>query len=39
MIIIRNLLELGIEDVANFYRQSLRYTINMGIGSCMIILV
>ncbi len=39
MIIIRNLLELGIEDVANFYRQPLRYTMNMGIGSFMIILV
>ena len=30
MIIIRNLLELGIEHVANFYCQRLRYAINMG---------
>ncbi|AJI50392.1 pyridine nucleotide-disulfide oxidoreductase family protein [Francisella tularensis subsp. holarctica] len=30
MIIIRNLLELGVEDVANFYQQPLRYAVNMG---------
>ncbi|MBY7734014.1 MULTISPECIES: FAD-dependent oxidoreductase [Francisella] len=30
MIIIRNLIELGVEDVANFYRQPLKYAINMG---------
>ncbi|APC92134.1 MULTISPECIES: FAD-dependent oxidoreductase [Francisella] len=30
MIIIRNLLELGVEDIANFYRQPLRYAVNMG---------
>ncbi|AIT09319.1 hypothetical protein LO80_04610 [Candidatus Francisella endociliophora] len=30
MIIIRSLLELGVKDVANFYRQPLRYAVNMG---------
>jgi lysine/ornithine N-monooxygenase len=30
MIIIRNLLEAGVNDVANFYLEPLKYAVNMG---------